>query len=183
MKCALVLVDVQNDYFPGGRMELSGSLDAVLVANSVMADFRHAGMPVVHVQHISTKPTATFFLPGTLGAEIHESVKPTPDEKVIVKHYPNSFRETDLQKHLESLGVKRIVVLGMMTHMCIDTTVRAAFDLGYDIQVVSDGCATKSLSIGHVTVAAEDVQNSFLAAMNGTFCKVVTRSEIRGWLE
>ena len=182
MKCALVLVDVQNDYFPGGTMELQGSLEAGLVAKDIVADFRQAGMPVVHVQHIATKSTATFFLPGTSGAEIHESVRPSPGEKVVVKHYPNSFRETDLQKHLETLEVGRIAILGMMTHMCIDTTVRAAFDLGYDIQVVGAGCATKSLSIGQVTVAAEDVQDSFLAAMNGTFCKVVSRSDLGSWL-
>lgn len=182
MSCALLVVDVQNDYFPGGRMELHRSLEASLVAKEVVADFRAAGKPVVHVQHIATKPAATFFLPGTEGADIHESVSPLAHEKVVVKHFPNSFRETDLEAHLQALGVRRIAVLGMMTHMCIDTTVRAAFDLGYEVRLVGEACATRQLAIGSATVTPETVQSAFLAALDGTFCKVVSPGGLRDWL-
>jgi nicotinamidase-related amidase len=182
MTCALVVVDVQNDYFPGGRMELHRSVEAALVAKAVLADFRAAGRPVVHVQHIATKPSATFFLPQTAGAEIHESVRPSGNEMVVVKHFPNSFRGTDLEAHLQGLGVRRIAVVGMMTHMCIDTTVRAAFDLGYEVRLVGEACATKGLGVGPATVTPENVQNAFLAALDGTFCKVVSPADLGEWL-
>jgi nicotinamidase-related amidase len=109
-------------------------------------------------------------------------VTPLAQEKIVVKHSPNSFRETDLEAHLQALGARRIAILGLMTHMCIDTTVRAAFDLGHEIRLVREACATRQLAIGSATVAPETVQNAFLAALDGTFCKVVSSGGLREWL-
>lgn len=174
---ALLLIDIQNDYFPGGRMELVGSLEAGGKAAAALQAFRERGWPLVHVRHESLRPTATFFLPGTTGAEIHESLRPHPGEAVVTKHFPNSFRETGLWELLESLTVGRILIAGMMTHMCVDATTRAAFDLGLGCTVLSDACATRSLTFGDRTVAAADVHAAFLAALGSAYAQVVTTGE------
>jgi nicotinamidase-related amidase len=145
MNPALVLVDIQQDYFPGGRMEVVGAVEASRAAKKLLGHFREKNLPIVHVQHISTRTGSTFFLPNTKGINIHESVSPLPNETVIKKHFPNSFRDTDLQKYLGSQGIKELVICGMMSHMCIDATVRAAFDRGYTCIVIHDACATRNL--------------------------------------
>jgi nicotinamidase-related amidase len=178
MTQALLLVDIQNDYFPGGAMELVGSPEAVIQAAALLQAFRRAARPVVHIQHVATRPGATFFLPGTSGAEIHSGVAPLPDEAVFQKHFPNSFRETPLLEHLRGLGVTQLVVAGMMTHMCIDTTVRAAFDLGFQCLLAGDACATRDLARSGATVPAAQVQAAFLAALDGTFAKVLSAGEL-----
>lgn len=137
---ALLLIDLQNDYFPGGSMELVDAQAAVHQAARLLESFRLRAAPIVHVQHLSTNPGASFFKPGTRGAEIHESLTPAQGETLIVKHYPNSFRGTSLLKTLQELRVEELVVAGMMTHMCVDTTVRAAADLGFKCLLASDAC-------------------------------------------
>lgn len=178
MKQALLIVDIQNDYFPGGRMELVGSLEAGAEAGRLLRAFRERGEPVIHVQHISKRPGATFFLPDTEGAKIHESVAPLPSETVVTKHFPNGFRETALLEILRSAEIKRLVIAGMMTHMCIDTTTRAAADMGFENVLAHDACATRDLGFGAAKVAARDVQTAFIAALNGAFAKALSAKEI-----
>ena len=182
MKTALLIVDVQNDYFLGGRMELKDTLNVSLRIKDLLEHCRNKSIPVVHIQHISIRPGSTFFLPETFGAEIHENVTPLADEKVIVKNYPNSFRNTELQTVLKNAGISKLIITGMMTHMCIDTTVRAAFDLGYECMVASDCCTTRDLNLNGQCVVADHVQSAFLAALNGVFSKVLTEKEITGLL-
>jgi nicotinamidase-related amidase len=174
MNQALLLIDIQNDYFPGGAMELVGSQEAGQKAGRLLQVFRQNSLPVIHVQHIATREGATFFLPNTPGITIHESVAPLPDEQVMRKHFPNSFRETPLLEHLQRWQVTQLVMVGMMTHMCIDTTTRAAADLGFQCQLAHDACATKDLSFGGITVPAQQVQAAFLAALDGPFAKVLS---------
>jgi len=178
MTTALILIDIQNDYFPGGSMELTGSPKAAEAAVSLLNAFREAKRPVVHIQHISTRPGSTFFLPDTKGAQIHPSVAPQEGETIITKHFPNSFRDTQLKQHLESLGVSRLVIAGMMTQMCVDTTVRAAFDLGFNCLLAHDACATRDLTYNGKTVNAQEVQLAYMAALNGLFAKVLSAGEI-----
>ncbi len=180
MTPVLVLVDLQNDYFPGGAMELVGADEAVAHARIVLKQFRTAGRPVVHVQHIATRPGATFFLPGTAGAEIHPSVYPLPEEPVVVKHFPNSFRETDLEVRLRALEAEELVVCGMMTHMCIDATVRAAGDLGFGCTLLRNACATRDLSHAGETAPAAMVQTALLAALGAAGARVCTAEEYLG---
>jgi nicotinamidase-related amidase len=177
MNCALVLIDIQNDYFPGGKMELSGSTEAGLRAGEILAFFRENRMPVIHIQHVSARPGATFFLPGTEGAAIHESVRPLAFEEVIEKNYPNSFRNTPLRESLERGKINQLVIAGMMTHMCVDATVRSAFDFGFTCTLIHDACATKDLSFEDQTVPAKQVHAAFLSALNGLYAKVVSTSE------
>jgi nicotinamidase-related amidase len=175
---ALLIIDIQNDYFPGGKMELEGADAAAARASSVLKKFRSEKMPVIHVRHLSNRPGATFFLPDTSGAEIHESVKPHAGEAVVEKNFPNSFRGTALEEKLKAAGVKELVVAGMMTHMCVDASVRHAADLGYRITLVGDACATRAQTFGGETVPARQVHAAFLAALNGFYAKVIRSDEL-----
>jgi nicotinamidase-related amidase len=173
-KEALLIIDIQNDYFKNGAMELVGSLQAAENARRIIDRFRTIRLPVIYIQHIATRPTATYFLPGTPGAEINGIVQPRHPEKVIVKHYPNSFRETNLLEHLQALKITSLVICGMMTHMCVDATVRAARDLGFNCKVIGNACATRDLEILGDVVKAREVQKSFLAALKDFYATVVT---------
>lgn len=165
MKNALLLIDIQKDYFPGGRMELEGSVEAARQASLLLNQFRAQGLPTVHIQHISLRHDASFFLPDTDGIKFHELIKPREGERVITKHFPNSFRETALFDHLKSLDVENLTICGMMTHMCVDATTRAAVDLGFTIVVAEDACATRALTYAGTTIPAEHVHKAFLAAL------------------
>jgi len=176
MKTALIIIDIQNDYFEKGSMPLIGSYHAANNAKLILERFRTDRLPVIHIQHIATRPTASFFLPDTKGAEIHDYVKPIGQEKIIVKHYPNSFRETDLLDYLRSENITDLLICGMMTHMCVDATTRAAKDYGFNIQLIGDACATKDLEINGQFVKADEVQKSFLAALNYFYTTVITTS-------
>lgn len=177
MKTALILIDIQNDYFENGTMTLSSSDKASENAKLILQRFRADSLPVFHVQHIATRPTATFFLPNTKGADIHDNVRPTAQERVIVKHYPNSFRETTLLDDLKEKNITDLVICGMMTHMCVDATVRTAKDFGFNIILIGDACATKDLEINGQLVKAEEVQKSFLAALNYFYATVKTTNQ------
>jgi len=177
MTTALIIIDIQNDYFDNGSNTLTGSLLAAKNARLILDDFRSKGLPIIHVQHLSTRPTATFFLPGTTGTDIFVDVRPFEDEKLIVKHYPNSFRETDLLEYLKSLDASQLVICGMMTHMCVDATTRAAKDFGFDCTLISDACATKDLEIDEQLIRSADVQASFLAALSYFYSTVKTTQE------
>jgi len=158
MNQALLLIDIQKDYFPGGAMDLTGSALAGEKAGILLKAFRKKGLPVIHMQHISTRPGATFFLPDTPGAQIHMNVTPAAGEALFQKHFPNSFRGTPLLEHMQKYRFTDLVIAGMMTHMCVDTTVRAAFDLGFQCLLAHDACATKALSFGGAAVPPENVQ-------------------------
>jgi nicotinamidase-related amidase len=175
---ALLIIDIQNDYFPGGTMELEGAEAAGVKAGEAIEKFRSKGLPVVHIKHLSTRPGATFFLPGTKGAQIHSSVLPQGKEAVIEKNFPNSFRGTALQKRLEELKVNNLTVAGMMTHMCVDATVRHAADLGYKVTLLADACATRAQAYGGESVPARQVHAAFLAALNGFYAKVIRADEL-----
>lgn len=175
---ALLIIDIQNDYFPGGAMELEGADAAGAKAGAALEKFRKNGNPVIHVQHLSVRPGSTFFLPGTKGAEIRPSVSPREVETVIEKNFPNSFRGTKLEQTLKDPGVKNLVVAGMMTHMCVDATVRHAADLGYKITLLGDACATRAQSYAGEQVPARQVHAAFLAALNGFYAKVVPSHEL-----
>lgn len=177
MKRAFLLIDIQNDYFPGGRMELAGAEEAGKNAAILLKAAREREVPVIHVQHLSTRPGATFFIPGTPGAEIHHTVAPD-NETVVQKNYPNSFNSTNLQEILDKNGIDALIICGMMTHMCVDSTVRSAGDLGYRCTVAADACATRDLVWQGETIPAALVHGSFLSAMNGLFADVLNTEEI-----
>lgn len=165
-KQALLLIDIQNDYFENGANPLVGSLEASLNARKVLNAFRGDSLLVIHIQHLSSRAGSTFFIPDTKGAEIHENVTPLAHEKVITKSYPNSFRDTELLDFLKANKITDLVICGMMTHMCVDATTRAAKDLGFNCTIIGDACATKDLEFQGQNVSAKDVQISFLASLS-----------------
>jgi nicotinamidase-related amidase len=175
---ALVIVDIQKDYFPGGAHPLESPEAAAEAARRVLDAFRSAGDPVVHVRHVWDEEEATFMRPETEGVEIHPEVAPADGEFVITKEFPNSFRETTLEDDLRARGVDALVVCGMMTSMCVDATVRAAVDLGFDTTVVHDACATCDLEFGGRSVPAAEVHSAFLAALGDGYAAVVSSDEI-----
>lgn len=178
MKSALLLVDIQNDYFPGGRCELFQPEQTAEKAKLLLEYFRNQGLPVFHIQHISENKPNGFFLPGTEGAEIHSSVFPTDKHKVLVKHTPNSFLHTGLEQLLRAQSVDQLVICGMMSHMCIDSTVRAAKDLGFSVLLAEDACTTKKLIWGETEIPAQTVHQTIMASLNGTFARVLTTKDL-----
>jgi len=171
-KKALIVIDIQNDYFENGAIELVNPVEASLKARKVIDFFREHNLPIAHIQHLSADPSMPIFVPDTLGAEIHENVKPLAGEKVIQKHYPNSFKETDLLDFLKANEVTEVVITGMMTHMCVDSTTRAAKDFGFECTVIGDACASRGLEINGKTIKAEDVHNAFLSALTFFYARV-----------
>lgn len=184
MNTCLIVVDLQNDYFPDGSMELVGIEEAAANAQLLLREFRKAKLPVIHIQHIAARPGATFFLPETDGAKINQRVTPLDDEEVVVKNFPNSFRDTTLLEILKKSKTENLLICGAMSHMCIDTTTRAAFDLGFNCTVAEDACATRDLVFKGKTIKASDVHASFMAALSAPYAKVISTLEIiKGMVE
>ncbi|EOW9529421.1 cysteine hydrolase family protein [Bacillus cytotoxicus] len=177
MKTALLLVDIQNDYFPNGKIELRNAVEASEYARQLLQYFRQTDQPIFHIQHVSFGDHATFFLPDTEGVHIHENVRPLQNETIILKHYPNSFRETNLLQKLQQFKIERVIICGMMTHMCIDATVRAAFDFGFHCTVIHDACATKDLLFKNATIPAVYIHNTILASLNEGYADVISTEE------
>jgi nicotinamidase-related amidase len=182
MKAALILVDIQKDYFPGGRMELVGMKEASENAREMLRFFREKKWPIFHIQHIAVKDGATFFLPNSQGIDIHENVTPISNEPVIQKHHPNSFLNTKLHEELLKTGIESVVICGAMSHMCIDATTRAAADLGFQCTVVHDACATKDLTFGGKAVPADMVHGAFMAALQSVYAKVMDLGAFSSWM-
>ena len=178
---ALLLIDIQNDYFPGGRWTLAGIEDAAENAARLLEAARKAGTPVVHVRHeFPNAAEAPFFAPGSPGAEIHQSVKSREGEPVVLKHQINSFKETDLKGILDRAGVKDLVICGAMSHMCVDAATRAAGDLGYRCTVIHDACASRDQVFEGQCVSASHVHASFMAALQFGYAKVISTDEFLG---
>jgi nicotinamidase-related amidase len=179
-KRALVLIDIQNDYFPGGRWTLSGVDAAADNAARVLAAARTAGDLVVHVRHEFPTADAPFFARGSEGARIHPKVKNLEGEPVLLKHHVNCFRETDLKALLDRHGVEEVVICGAMSHMCVDAGARAASDLGYRCVVVHDACATRDQEFDGVVVPAGQVHAAFMAALRFGYATALSTEEYLG---
>lgn len=172
MNSALLMIEMQNDYFPNGRMPLEKSTEACAKAQEILQLYRAKQLPIIHVQHISTRPDAIHFLPCTKGVEFHTNVQPTKNETVIKKHYPNSFKDTALLTYLIKHQINHLVIAGMMTHMSIDATVRAAYDLGISCTLLSDACATMNLEFNSILIPSQTVHHAFLAALQSMYATV-----------
>jgi nicotinamidase-related amidase len=165
LKTALLVIDIQNDYFPGGKYPLVNPLEAAQRAYMILQCFREQGGHHVHIQHISTEPDATFFISGDRGTDIHDSAAHFEGEPIVYKHEPNSFLNTNLLELLRGWEIERVVITGMMTHMCVDATARAASDFGFQVILAEDACATRDLKYGDTIIPAEYVHKAFLAAL------------------
>jgi len=182
-KTALILIDIQNFYFASGKLPLDRPVEASLQAKKLLDRFRVKGWPVIHVQHLPADQTVPAPTSGDEPYRIQENVRPLPDETVIGKHEANSFHGTELEALLRRLGVARVVIAGMQTHMCVEAATRAAADLGFEVVVVHDACATRALRFGGTEVPAAHVHAAALAAMNGSYARVVSTDELLAELE
>lgn len=172
-KTALLVIDIQNDYFPGGKFELHGPLQAARNARNVIDAFRSKGWPVIHFRHESIRPGADFLLPDTWGNQIHELVQPQDGEIVYPKNYPNAFKETPLQAFLEERGIRSLVLTGMMTFMCVHATARAAGDLGFGVTVLHDATAARAMTFNGIEIPADHVQAAFHGALAFAYGEVI----------
>lgn len=177
MNTALLLLEIQNDYFPNGRIPLENSLEATTKAQTVLHAFREKKQPVIHIQHISTQPDAASLLPCTKGADFYSTVQPVKGETIIKKHYPNSFKDTGLLNHLIKNQINHLVICGMMTHLTIDATVRAACDLGFSCTVLQDACTARQLEFNHTIIPAQNVHFAFIAALQPIYASVLSTED------
>ena len=177
-KQALIIIDIQNDYFPGGKWALDGAEAAAENAARVLAAARTRGDLVVHVRHEFTSADAPFFAPGSPGAAFYSKVQPAAGEPVILKHKVNAFLGTDLENTLDRHGVEALTIVGSMSHMCIDAATRAAADLGYTVTVAHDACATLPLEFDGKQVPAAQVHDSAMAALAFAYASVVKTDEL-----
>jgi nicotinamidase-related amidase len=179
MTQGLLIIDIQRDYFPGGANPLVEPEAAAEAARSVLDSFRSNGKPVLHLKHVWDSPDATFMRPGTDGVEIHPLVAPADGEPVIEKAEPNGFLGTDLSDQLATGDIDSLVVVGMMSSMCVDATVRAGSDLGLTMTVVHDGCAAPDLDFGDTHVPGAVVHATFMAALDGSYASVVGSADLK----
>lgn len=128
------------------------------------------------MQHFSVNDIP-FFIPNTNGVEIHPEIKSLDSEKIIKKNTPNSFHNTTLKKELDLSNVTDLVICGMMTHICVDATVKSAKDFGYNVTLVSDACTTRDIEWNGERIPANVVQNVYMSSLDGTFANVLTSEE------
>lgn len=174
---AVVVVDLQNEYLPTGKLGLTGIEQALANAARVIAQAREHKLPVIHIRHESLEADAPIFQAGTPNVDIIEQVAAQAGEAVITKNYPNAFRQTKLKQTLDQQGIEAITVIGAMSHMCIDATARAAADFGYQVTVVHDACATLDLEFGGQVVPAAQVHAAEMAALAFGYAKLVSTGE------
>ncbi len=179
-KEALIIIDLQNDYFHGGKWTLH-NIDAVADnAKQILADARAKNIPVFHVHHEFLMDNPPFFAADTHGAKIHESLLPANNEVKVLKHQVNSFHETNLKALLDAEAITDVTIVGAMSHMCIDAAARAASDYGYAVTVVEDACASRDLEFGEKIVAAVDVHAAYMSALGFAYANVTTTEAYLG---
>jgi nicotinamidase-related amidase len=177
-KKAIIVVDIQNDYFPGGKFELDGADKAADNAARIIEQGRRNGDLVVFIRHDSLEPDAAFFVKDTHGVQIHDKMHIRVSDHLIIKHFMNPYRETGLKSLLDAHGITDVVAIGNMSHMCIDAVTRASNDFGYATTVVHDACATRSLSFEGVDVPGAMVHAAFMAALKFGYATVVSTDEL-----
>lgn len=177
-KTALLLIDVQNDYFPGGLFPLEGMEKASGQSARLLAAFRKNSLPVIHVRHENPTNDAPFFKPNSAGAQIHSSVTPKGNEPVVVKQFPNSFRKTNLKKILDEAGIGSLLICGAMSNMCVDASARAAADFGYNCTVAHDACAAMAITFNNIAVTPAQVHAAFMGALGLGYAKVASTDEL-----
>jgi nicotinamidase-related amidase len=176
-KRALIIVDLQNDYFPGGKWTLTGIEAAAANAARLLQSARAAGHLVVHVCHESPKSDAAFFVAGSEGAAIAPQVINKEGEHVVLKHQINAFRDTDLKNILDTNGIEEVVIAGAMSHMCVDAITRASADFGYKATVIHDAVATLDMEFNGVKVPAAHVHAAFMAALGFAYATMLSMEQ------
>ncbi|MBO0475320.1 cysteine hydrolase [Enterococcus ureasiticus] len=176
MKQALLIIDVQNDYFKGGKMELYLPTEALKIIQRLEAYFIEQKLPIIYIQHVNYQKGAEFFEANTQGVKLHPNLKIKDNSFVVEKQFPNSFFKTELSNLLNENHIEQLVITGMMTHMCVDSTTRAAAELGLHPLLITDTTATRDLIFNGKKVNAESIQTAYLSALT-KFPTVMTASD------
>lgn len=172
---ALILIDCQNTYREG-VMQLEGVEPALVECQGLLKRYRDAGRPVIHIQH-ADGAGSPYDVNDRIGA-IADVVSPKAGEPVVVKNYPSSFEKTNLDELLKGYGVEELTIAGFMTHVCVNSTARAAFNHGYRATVVGNATATRSLpNPSGGVISAKDLHEASLAALNDIFAVVVPAAD------
>lgn len=178
---ALIIVDLQNDYFSSfenAKYPLFKTEEALANALKILNKFREKNMKIIHIRHESVGKNALFFQENTQGAQIHSALNPQKNEEQVLKHNINSFKSTDLKQILDTSNIENVIILGAMSHICIDAITRAASDYGYNCSVIHDACASKAVEFNGIKVEATLVHASFMAALEFGYAKVKSTNEI-----
>ena len=175
---ALIIIDIQNDYFPGGAHTLDGADVAAEKASQLLSIFREQNLPIVHIQHENTKPALGIMLPGSYGQKLNNRVLPENSETCFTKYYPSAFWQTELETYLKEKNIKHLVIAGMMTHMCVSSTARAATERGFLTTLIQDACATREIEFDGVVISGETVHQTALAELTLT-SKISTLIDFR----
>ncbi len=177
MRPALLVIDAQQEYFaPVGRLVVRGGEAALDRIQELLAAFRAAGLPVMHIVHEALDPNSLDFRAGSEGARMHPELAVREGEPLLKKHFPGSFSQTPLEAYLKRAGADAVVVTGFQTQHCCDTTTRQARERGLGVLFTSDATATRDLMLRGELVPAAEVQRATLAAMTG-FAEVVSAAE------
>ena len=171
---ALILIDIQNDYFKDGRWPVENMLEVSANAARLLQHARNKAHSVIHIRHENPSVDAPFFRPGTQGAVVHSSVSPENNEPVILKHRPNSFLGTDLRQQLDDRSTKNIVICGALSQMCVDSTARTAVDFGYAVTIIENACGAKEQTFDGRELSAAQVHAAFMAPLAMSFARVTT---------
>lgn len=167
MTQALMIIDVQNDYFPNGKYPLNNTEQTLQCTLKLQNYFRQQQLPIIYIQHVNQDANALFFVKNSAGCQLHPKLLPVEqhNEFVIEKAYPNSFYQTQLQQRLQQEGITQLVICGMMSHMCIDSTTRSACELNYQPILIHDACTTRDLDFNGNIIPSQLVHNSFMSAL------------------
>ncbi len=176
-KSALIVIDVQNDYFPGGKWELHNIEASAANAKHVLEHARSKNETIIHVHHEFQIDNPPFFAPGSHGAEIHPTMTPKDGELTVLKHHVNAFRETNLKELLDEHGITDVTIIGDMSHMCIDAAARAAADFGYNVTVVEDACSSRDLEFNGETIDADNIHKAYMSALSFAYANITKTEE------
>lgn len=178
-KTALILIDLQMDYFTPGKLLIPDGERVLDRAVQLREWANRLGVAVVHIQQLSSA-ASPIFATGSDGAAIHPRLTPQTGETVITKTLPSSFDNTTLHAFLQERGITTLVLAGLMAHMCVETTARTAVPLGYGVIVAADACASRDLPMydGQGIVSHEEVHRNALTAMADRFADVLSTDTI-----
>ncbi len=175
---AVIVIDIQNEYFPGGKMPIPDGMKALQNSKRIVEFAHKNGMPVFFVRHLGAAD-GPLFAKDSRFAEFHKDLQPGKNDRVISKTTPSSFVGTDLQQQLDALGIKQLIVTGLMTHMCISSTARDAVPLGYSVIIPEDATATRDLATWDNKVVDHKIlQQSALAAVADVFAEIKTTDAV-----
>lgn len=176
--CAIVFIDFQNEYVDG--VMALGDLGAAAIANArlLLDKARNENIPIFHIAHHG-EDNGNVFDPLSSNVAIVDSLQPMDNEKTITKKYPNAFHNTELNELIQATGKQQIVFAGFMSHMCVSSSVRAAFDLGFENFIFHDACATRDLpNIEGNAIKAELVHSNAMAALQDRFARLLSVDSI-----